>query len=130
MAVGTFGNIVFSVSDDMVLTPSSLSQTVGSSWAVHDNIGGKQKAEYTGPTLRVLNFDMKISAELGIRPRKMLQKLEQMAEGGEAYMLVIGGKPVGDNPWRLVSLSEEWGTVLNRGELISANVTVSLEEYV
>lgn len=130
MAVGTFGGVVFSVSDNVILTPSSLTQTVGSSWAVHDNIGGKQKAEYMGPTSRVLNFDMKISAELGVRPRKTLQKLEKMAEGSEAHMLVIGGKPVGENPWRLVSLSEEWGTVLNRGELISASVSVSLEEYV
>lgn len=130
MAVGTFGGIVFSVSDDMILTPSNFTQTIGSNWAVHDNIGGKQKSEYMGPALRVLNFDMKISAELGVRPRKMLQKLEKMAEGSEAHMLVIGGKPVGENPWRLVSLSEEWGTVLNRGELISASVSVSLEEYV
>jgi hypothetical protein len=53
-----------------------------------------------------------------------------MAEGREAYLLVIGGRPIGENPWRLVSLSETWDTVLNRGELVSAKASLNLEEYV
>lgn len=130
MAVGALGDIVFETHDKKILTMSNLSVTVGSVWAVHNNIGGKQKTEYMGPELRKASFTMILSAELGINPRKMMQRLEQMAEGGEAYPLIIGGKPVGDNPWRVVSLSEEWKTVLNRGELISATTTVSLEEYV
>lgn len=130
MAVGTLGSIVFSTYDKRILTPNSLSKTAGSSWAVHETIGGKQKTEYMGPELQTLTFEMTISAELGVRPRELMKQLEEMAEGREAHLLVIGGKLVGDNPWRLVSLSEEWGTVLNRGELISAKVTVSLEEYV
>lgn len=130
MAIGNFGSIVFQTSDRKILSLRGLSQTVGSSWAVHDVIGGKQKAEYTGPTLRTLSFEITLSAELGVRPRKLLKELEEMAEGREVFPLVIGGKPVGENPWRLVSLSEEWDTILNRGELISAKVSLNLEEYV
>ena len=130
MAVGTFGGIIFQVSDKKILTASSLTKTVGSSWAQHEVIGGKPKVEYTGANLQTLTFDMTLSADLGVRPRKQLEELEEMAEGREAYAFVIGGKPVGKHLWRLVSLSEEWNTVLNRGELISAKVTVSLEEYV
>lgn len=129
MAIGNFGSIVFQTSDRKILSLRGLSQTAGSSWAVHDVIGGKQKAEYTGPTLRTLSFEITLSAELGVRPRKLLKELEEMAEGREVFPLVIGGKPVGDNPWRLVSLSEEWDTILNRGELISAKVSLNLEEY-
>ena len=127
--IGAFGEIVFSASDKKVLTPKSLSKTVGSSWATHETIGGKPKSQYMGANLQTLQFDMFLSVEFGIAPRRLLERLEEMAEGSEVYPLVFGGKPVG-NLWRLVSLSEEWGTVLNQGELISANVSVSLEEYV
>lgn len=130
MAIGNFGSIVFETSDRKIMTPRGINQTVGSSWAVHDTIGGKQKTEYTGKNLRTFSFEITLSAELGVRPRKMLQQLEELAEGREVFPLVIGGKPVGENMWRLVSISEEWNTVLNRGELISATVSLSLEEYV
>lgn len=128
--IGSFGGIVFQTSDRKVLTPRGMQQTAGSSWALHDNFGGKQKAEYTGQALRTLSFEITLSAELGVRPRKTLEQLERMAEGREAYPLVIGSRPVGANPWRLVSLSETWDTVLNRGELVSAKASLDLEEYV
>ena len=128
--IGSFGSVVFQTSDRRILTPQGMQQTAGSSWAAHDVIGGKQKTEYTGPTLRTISFEITLSAELGIRPRKTLEQLESLAEGREAFPLVIGGRPVGANPWRLVSLSEAWDTMLNRGELISAKVSLKLEEYV
>lgn len=130
MAIGIFGSIVFETSDRKIMTLRGINQTAGSSWAAHDTIGGKQKTEYTGQNLRTFSFEITLSAELGVRPRKMLQQLEEIAEGREVYPLVIGGKPVGENLWRLVSISEEWDTVLNQGELISAKVSLNLEEYV
>ena len=128
--IGSFGSVVFQTSDRKILTPRGIQQTTGSSWALHNVVGGKQKAEYTGQTLRTISFEITLSAELGVRPRKTLEQLERMAEGREAYLLVIGGRPIGENPWRLVSLSETWDTVLNRGELVSAKASLNLEEYV
>lgn len=128
--IGNFGSIVFQTSDRKIVTPRGMQQTAGSSWALHDIFGGKQKAEYTGQVLRTISFEIILSAELGVRPRKTLEQLERMAEGMEAFPLVVGGRPVGENPWRLVSLSETWDTVLNRGELISAKASLNLEEYV
>ena len=128
--IGSFGSVVFQTSDRKILTPRGIQQTTGSSWALHDIFGGKQKAEYTGQVLRTFSFDITLSAELGVRPRKTLEQLEKMAESREAYLLVIGGRPIGENPWRLVSLSETWDTVLNRGELVSAKASLNLEEYV
>lgn len=128
--IGSFGNIVFQTSDQKILTPRGMQQTSGSNWALHDIFGGKQRAEYTGQALRTVSFEIMLSAELGVRPRKTLEELERIAEGREAYPLVIGGRPIGENPWRLVSLSETWDTVLNRGELISAKASLNLEEYV
>ena len=134
--IGSFGSVVFQTSDRKILTPRGIQQTTGSSWALHNVFGGKQKlidfgsAAQIGQTLRTISFEITLSAELGVRPRKTLEQLERMAEGREAYLLVIGGRPIGENPWRLVSLSETWDTVLNRGELVSAKASLNLEEYV
>ena len=52
-----------------------------------------------------------------------------MAEGYTAYKLVIGGKPLSDLPFVLKEVSESWGHMYNRGELVSVEVSLSLEEY-
>ena len=97
MAIGTFGDIVFRVSDQSILTPGGLSVTAGGSWAQHDRIRGKPKTEYTGANLRTASFEILLSADLGVRTRKLLERLGEMAESGEADAFVIGGKPIGRN---------------------------------
>ena len=52
-----------------------------------------------------------------------------MVENGTAETLVIGNRPVGNNPFRLTGSSETWGVVYNRGELARASMTINLEEY-
>jgi len=50
-------------------------------------------------------------------------------ESGEINPMVIGGKRVGKNRWRITATSETWDTVYYRGELVEASVTVTMEEY-
>lgn len=69
------------------------------------------------------------SATLGVRPRDVLEAIENMVENGTAETLVIGNRPVGNNPFRLTGSSETWGVVYNRGELARASMTINLEEY-
>ena len=42
---------------------------------------------------------------------------------------MIGSRRIGKNKWRITNLSEAWETVLNRGELVRAKVTVTMVEY-
>lgn len=37
---------------------------------------------------------------------------------------------VGRNRWRITATSEAWNTVYYHGELVEADVTVTMEEYV
>ena len=104
MAIGTLGrNVVFEVSDDRVFTFSELTREVTSRWTNHE--------------------------PQGVRPRDVLEAIENMVENGTAETLVIGNRPVGSNPFRLTGSSEAWNTVYNRGELARATLTISLEEY-
>ncbi|WP_087064427.1 phage tail protein [Intestinibacillus massiliensis] len=130
MAIGTYGGIVFETSDKCVLTPQSLQRTSGGSWATHKLHGVKPRTEFIAPSLRKVTFKLTLLATLGVQPRALLERLTQIAESRQAYPLVIGGKPLSDNPFRLMNLSESWDRMYNGGELVSATVSVTLEEYV
>ena len=130
MAIGTLGrNIVFEVSDDRVFTFSELTREVTSRWTNHEPQGVKPKPEFLGAGLQTASLTIILSATLGVRPRDVLEAIENMVESGTAETLVIGNRPVGSNPFRLTGSSEAWNTVYNRGELARATLTISLEEY-
>lgn len=130
MAIGTLGrNVVFEVSDNRVFTFSELTREVTSRWTNHEPQGVKPKPEFLGAGLQTASLTITLSATLGVRPRDVLEAIENMVENGTAETLVIGNRPVGSNPFRLTGSSEAWNTVYNRGELARATLTISLEEY-
>ena len=130
MAIGTLGrNVVFEVSDDRVFTFSELTREVTSRWTNHEPQGVKPKPEFLGAGLQTASLTITLSATLGVRPRDVLEAIENMVENGTAETLVIGNRPVGSNPFRLTGSSDAWNTVYNRGELARATLTISLEEY-
>lgn len=129
LPVGTYGSVVFETSDSCVLTPNSLQRTAGSSWAIHKLHGRKPRVEYLSPELRKVTFKLTLLATLGVRPRQMLEKLATISETRQAYPLIIGGRPLSDHPFRLTAISEAWDMVYNRGELVKATVSATLEEY-
>jgi phage protein U len=112
-----------------MLSPQNISRTVSSRWTEHTTAFGKPKPEYLGADLADLSFDILLRADLGVKPREMLDSLSRMAEGSETYELIIGGVPVGENRWRLLQISETWETVYSGGELFQAKVSLKLSEY-
>lgn len=130
MAIGSWGTeLVFSVSDETVKTFASLKRTTSSSWATHSRIGKKDQVEFIRPGLQKITFNMELNAMLGVRPRAMLEYLERCVENGTVNTFVIGGMRVGSHRWRITGTSEEWDVLLNKGELVKALVSVTMEEY-
>lgn len=128
--IGTLGTkIVFEVSDEKVLTFASMTREISGRWAEHEALGVKPKPEFLGPGLQTGTLEITLSATLGVKPRDVLEAVEEMVESGAAEYLIIGNKPVGRNPFRLVSSSETWGTVYSRGELARATLSITLGEY-
>lgn len=131
MAIGTLGkNIVFEVSDKKALVIRSLGREVAGRWTTHTTFGTKPKAEFLGPENRSVTLEIYLSANLGVKPRAVLDEVAAMVEAGAAEFLVIGGKAVSSNPFRITAASETWGTMYNRGELAKATLSITLEEYV
>ena len=129
--IGNLGKlIVFEVSSDKVLTFKNLTQTVKGRWATHNIIGNKPKSEFLGAGQRTISLPIYLSVNHGINPRKTIEKIEKAVENGTPYLLVIGGKQVGANQWVITDLSETWDNIIKDGRLVSANLTLSLAEYV
>lgn len=130
MAMGSWGPFVFQVSDKKMLVLRDISRSAGSTWSTHNLIKGKPKAQYQAPALRGASGAVTLRADYGVKPRTQLEALATAAEGSRAYPLIIGGRPLSQYPMRLTSVSEAWNTVYNGGELFSAEVSLTFEEYV
>ena len=129
--IGTLGpNIIFAVNDQYALTFSGMTREVSGRWATHETPGTKPRAEFLGPVLQTISLPITLSAGLGVRPRRVLETIERMVEEGTAEYLILGFRPVGKNRFRLTGSSETWDTIYNRGELVRAKLTLTLEEYV
>ena len=128
--IGSFGPVVFTVSSLRALTLQNFSRTIGKRTTKHEVIQGKPRSEYLGADLQTCNFKIRLDVMYGVRPRAMIDLLSTMAEQGVAYPLIIGGRPIGMNPWSLDSISVDDDVMYNFGELASADVTLNLTEYV
>ena len=128
--IGTLGtDLVFETSDNYVLTFSGMTRDVSSRWATHETPGVKPRAEFLGPGLQSVSLPITLSSNLGVKPREMLERVEQMVETGDTEYLILGYRPVGKNRFRVTGSSETWDVIYNRGELARAKLTLTLEEY-
>ncbi len=128
--IGSLGPVIFSVSSLRVLTFNKFKRDIKKRTTKHEVISGKPRTEYLGPYLQTVSFSMRLDITYGVQPKMMIMLLEQMAEQGLAYPLIIGGRPIGFNPWSIDSISVSDDVMYSFGELASAEVTVSLTEYV
>lgn len=130
MYIGTFGDVIFSVSNLRVLTPSNFKGSAGADWAEHDVVGGKARSQYIGPKLREYTFDVLLDSSYGVNPQKMRRRFVEMAEKGEVHYLIIGFAPVSENRFKIESVSDSWDVVKRFGNLTQCKVSLTLKEYV
>jgi len=128
--IGNFGSrITFETSDRKILTFAGMTQKISGKYAKHSVIGQKDKPEFTGSGSRNINFKIMLDVTLGIRPREIMDRIEEAVENGEVEYLVIGGRPVGRNKYYITSVSEAFDVVMSHGEIARATLTISMEEY-
>ncbi|WP_121614798.1 phage tail protein [Virgibacillus halodenitrificans] len=128
--IGFFGKIVFETSDQRILTFTGFQRSASSRWSNHDVIGAKPSSEYLGPGLDTISFSVDLNGQNGVKPRYEMNRWLRMERKGEVAPLVIGDAYLGVDKWRIKSVSQMWGVILNRGEVLSGKVDIELEEYV
>ena len=86
--------------------------------------------KYVGEKLGAkMTFDIVLSAYLGGDPIAEVVKLWNYERGGIAVPLVIGNKGYGKYRWSVLDHKMKMKTYDGRGNVTSATVSVSLQEY-
>lgn len=130
MAIGHIGKkIVFETSDAKILNFKKMQRTVKGRWASHSRIGKKPKKQFLGPDADQITFTITLNAEHGVKPRKTVGNIEKMIRTGKPQTVVIGKKKVGSHKYVITEISENWDTILNKGEVVKITCDITLEEY-
>jgi phage protein U len=129
MYIGYMGDIVFTVSPYYMLTPTKFERESSGRWAEHNLLLRKPVSQFGGPGLEKLSFSIILDDDHGIKPEEQLKKLRKMRDIGAVFPLVIGGKPVTQNSWRLDSLKEGDCYWTVDGKLQQCVVQITLTEY-
>ena len=128
--LGSWGKLVFSVSDDFIKTFDNMKRSESARWSKHDVHLQKSKSEFMGVDAGGLTFDMHFSVTFGVNPMNEIDKLIRANRAGEVHMLVIGNKRFGLNKYYIASINADLKHWENRGHLLSGSINVTMEEYV
>lgn len=128
--IGYFGEIIFETSDRRIRNFSGFKRNITGRWADQERIGMKPISEFNGPGLDTITFTVNLNGSYGVKPREEMEKWSDLVNNGIAKELVIGEKPLGVDKWVATDISEAWDIILNKGELLSAKIDVSLKEYI
>jgi phage protein U len=126
--IGSFGTeVIFEVSADYVRTFDSFKRDSSARLAKHKRINLPDKTEFLGRELDKVSFNMVFAAGFGLSPKKEITKLRALSDDGAVRSLTIAGDVLGK--FIITGLSEQWKEIDNQGNLITAVIAVSLEEY-
>lgn len=128
--LGSFGDVVFEVSADKVVTFSDFSRSSSTRWADHEMPHAKPKSEWLGPGLDEISFKMRFDARYGYNPRREMEKLLIMCRAGTAATLIIGGGALGVDQWVITAVSQNWTALSGSGGVLVGEADVKLKEYV
>ena len=130
MAIGNFGrDIVFSVSEEKILTFQNLKATTSGRWAETQRIGSLPHQQFLGPDASTVTLTLTLSAAHGIKPRATQEKLRTACRTGKPEYFVVGNRKVVDERLVITNLSEAWETVYNQGEVAKMKVDVTFKSY-
>lgn len=128
--IGNLGELItFEVSTETVLTFTNLQRTTSGRWANHEVIGRKPVAEFLGPGLSPMTFEIYLTVMHGISPRRTIDRIDSAVENGIPLRFVLGGKSIGSYKWVITNASETWNEILQGGLLVSARMKLTLSEY-
>lgn len=129
MLVGFLNTIPFIASRYIVRTFDNYKRQATARWATHEIIGKKPVREFLGQDIEEISFDMLLRSDLGISPRKEVEKLTKLRDKGTPVPLVIGNKVIGNTFWVVESVSEATQRWSKLGSPLSISVSVTLKEY-
>lgn len=131
--VGSFGDVTFYCASvngkDKILSFRELVRNSAATYTEHERNGAKAYLEFGGDGLDELTLTIEADARYGIKPLEVQEKLFEKKSTGQAETFVLGGKMVGNNPYVITAISEEFKSLYVDGRPIRLSFQVTLKEY-
>lgn len=127
--VGCLGEIVFRVSSDAILTLNNFKWSGSAKYATHQRHSMNSLTEFVGVDPDKISFNIVVSAYLGVDPQEEINKLWKYERNGIAVALILGNKAYGKYRWNVTAHSVTAQYFDGYGNLTSASVSVTLQEY-
>ena len=129
MQVGCLGSIAFQVSDSVIKTIREVSWSGSASISTHSVHLGNSLQEFVGIEPDSIDFKMQVSKFLGADPMEDINALFSYERSGTPVSLTIGTKTYGKYNWLIKKHKVSLEHYDKCGNLIQADITVSLTEY-
>ncbi len=127
--VGCLGDVIFTVSRSVVRTLDNMTWSGSARYATHERHLTHALTEFTGLDPDKITFDILLSADLGVDPIAEVVKLWNIERSGRAVPLTVGTKGYGKYRWNIVKHEMKMKTFYGNGDVHTATVSVSLQEY-
>ena len=127
--VGCLGDVIFTVSRSVVRTLDNMEWSGSARYATHERHLTHALTEFTGLDPDKITFDILLSAELGVDPIAEVVKLWNIERSGRAVPLTVGTKGYGKYRWNITKHEMKMKTFYGNGDVHTATVSVSLQEY-
>ena len=128
--IGSFGEVVFEVSDKKVRTFRDFQIQRSAKYSEHAIHGRKGLLEFTGLSPASASMNIRLDAVLGINPEKEIEILRDLLNNHEAVPFILDGEPQGEGLWVLESIGENYEIIDNHGTAIAVEVSIKLKEYI
>lgn len=127
--VGMLGDLLFEVSDDTIHTLDNMTWNGAARYAVHERHLTHARTEFAGLDPDAIEFDITLSAYLGVNPQTSLNLIWKYEREGTTLPLVLGRKAYGKYRWTIEKHTTKLQYYDRDGDLTHCVVTVSLLEY-
>lgn len=127
--IGSWGDFTFYVSRSSIKTFDGLKWDSSVTYQTHERHLKEPLLEFTGQAVESMTFTLFFSVFLGVNPISEVANLLQAMRRGEVHRLVIGPKAYGTNKWVITKLSNSLSRYDNRGNLLAASVSVTMNSY-
>lgn len=127
--IGSFGNLIFEVSENKTQTYADFQRTTSPRWEQHKVYLHKPVPEFEGPGADTISFKIIFRAEFGVHPEKAMAALREFARRGKKALFVRGNKPISINYWVIDKIVERHKQIDNMGNVLSIEADIDLLEY-
>lgn len=127
-AVGSFGTVVFQVSEEQLALVSHVQHKAAARVEEHQVVGEKPRLEFIAPELEEISFSVFWHIAFGLNPLTEIKKLRELCNAGAAYHLILGGHNFGK--CLLLDMSDDWGHSGPKGAPLTARASLTFKEYV